>query len=82
VRYVVPQTIEREGNAPQVTLSFRVREPLRDVQLGLWSGDSQLARRQARVLVPGEMVKWPVEREVLSAIDAVRVTAEGEPFCA
>jgi hypothetical protein len=33
-------------------------------------------------LVPGEMVKWPVEREVLSAIDAVRVTAEGEPFCA
>jgi NADPH-dependent 2,4-dienoyl-CoA reductase/sulfur reductase-like enzyme len=82
VRYVVPQAIEREGTAPQVTVSFRVREPLRDVQLGLWSGHSQLARRRARVVVPGEMVKWLVEREVLSASDAVRVTAEGEPFCA
>lgn len=82
VRYVVPQTVEREGFAPQVTVSFRVREPLRDVQLGLWSGNSQLARRRVRVVVPGEMVKWPVEREVLSASDAIRVTAEGGPFCA
>jgi NADPH-dependent 2,4-dienoyl-CoA reductase/sulfur reductase-like enzyme len=81
VRYVVPQTIAKEG-AAQVMLSFRVREPMRDVTMGLWSGDKLLARRRARVLVPGEMVKWPVERELLSDADEVRVTAAGEAFCA
>ena len=92
VRYVVPQTVEPKGHSapgatplgvpPPIMVSFRVREPLRDVQLGLWSGNNQLARRRARVLVPGEMVKWPVDREVFVAADGIRVTAEGEPFCA
>ena len=87
VRYVAPQTVEREGEAARVTVSFRVREPVRDVRLALWDGERLLKRRRERVLVPGEMVKWPVERELLSGGAAmrgaaVRVTAEGEPFCA
>jgi len=35
------------------------------------------------VLVPGEMVKWTVQREVFAQETApLRLTAAGEPFCA
>ncbi len=83
VRYVVPQQVDPAGEPGSVTFSCRVREPMRDVELGLWSGERRLLRRRARVLVPGEMVKWTVKREVFANETAsLRLTAAGEPFCA
>lgn len=82
VRYVVPQRVDPAGGTEKLTLSFRVREPLRNAELGLWDGDRLLARRRERVLVPGEMVKWEIERRALLEGGAkVHVTARGERFC-
>jgi len=83
VRYAVPQQVDPRGEPGPVTFSCRVREPMRDVELGLWSGERRLLRRRERVLVPGEMVKWTVQREVFAQETApLRLTAAGEPFCA
>ena len=83
MRYAVPQQVDPAGAPGPVTFSSRVREPMRDVELGLWSGERRLLRRRERVLVPGEMVKWTVQRDVFAKeTGSLRLTAVGEPFCA
>ena len=83
VCYVVPQQVDLLGDPGPVSFSFRVREPLQDVVLGLWHEDRMLVKRQERVLVPGEMVKWPVERAAFaSAPGNLRMTASGTPVTA
>ena len=82
VRYVVPQKVNLAGNTERVTLSFRVQQPLKDVRIDLWGGDRPLTSHRQRVCVPGEMVKWEVERRVFAdQPQGVRVTARGEAFC-
>ena len=63
-----------------MTFSCRVREPMRDVELGLWSGERRLLRRRERVLVPGEMVKWTVKREVFAQDGAPAPHRRGRAF--
>jgi NADPH-dependent 2,4-dienoyl-CoA reductase/sulfur reductase-like enzyme len=82
VRYVAPQRINRQGEAKEVTLSFRVQQPIRDVRIELWGDGRRLMGMRQRVCVPGEMVKWPVERAAFADCHELRVTAKGEAFCA
>ncbi len=82
VRYVVPQRVNLVGNPAQVTLSFRVQQPLKDVRIELWSGDRLLTSCRRRVCVPSEMVKWEVERQVFARqAQGVHVTARGKSLC-
>ena len=76
----MPQQVDLLGDLGPVPVSFRVREPLQDVVLGLWSEDRLLLQRRERVLVPGEMVKWPVERAAFASEQSgLSVTASGTP---
>ena len=81
VRYVVPQHVRTSGESERLTLSFRVQQPIKDVTVQLRDGDHALASARHRVCVPGEMVKWEVERQLFAGREQVRVTVTGEPFC-
>lgn len=76
--FVIP--IEMLRNRNRLTLSLRVQQPIRDVRIELWGDGRRLTGMRQRVCVPGEMVKWPVERAAFADCRELRVTAKGEAF--
>lgn len=55
ISYVVPQEINKD-NEEEVTFKFRVRKPVKDVNLIIESNGEQIAKIFKPVLIPSEMV--------------------------
>ncbi len=67
VRYVVPQRVDSSlADLEQLVLSFRVKEPARDVRVRL-SGGQGVYERKERHVIPSEMVRLVLPRRLLSA---------------
>lgn len=70
VRYVVPQRIRRNGTVDtvDVQLSFRVDAVLEDQVVRLSQGGRVLSEKRRPLLVPGEMERVRISRELLESL--------------
>lgn len=67
-------TPSRISGTGDVTVSFRVRRPLRNSTVELRQGDTLVARRRMPKALPAEMVQITIKAEKLSATDDLEVT--------
>ena len=67
VSYVVPQSINGEI-LEDVTFKFRVRKPVKDVNLIIRSGDNIITKMVKPVLIPSEMVMVKISKDKLKDI--------------
>ena len=67
ISYVVPQSINGEI-LEDVTFKFRVRKPVKDVNLIIRSGDNFITKMVKPVLIPSEMVMVKVSKDKLKDI--------------
>lgn len=65
ISYVVPQEINKD-NEEEVTFKFRVRKPVKDVNLIIESNGEQIAKIFKPVLIPSEMVMVKVGHDKLA----------------
>ena len=65
--YVVPQFIDRNVKE-NVTLKFRVRKPVKDVNLIIKSGDKVIQKMAKPVMIPSEMVMVKLDKEKLKEV--------------
>ena len=65
IGYVVPQEISQE-NKEDVTFKFRVRRPVKDVNLIIESNGEVIAKMPKPVLIPSEMVMVKLKEDKLS----------------
>ena len=66
--YVVPQFIDR-NTEENITLKFRVRKPVKDVNLIIRSGDKIIQKIVKPVMIPSEMVMVKLDKEKLKDVD-------------
>ena len=69
IGYVVPQHIRKNGE--EVLLSFRVKAPMKDCEIGVYDGDTCIARFRREAVVPSEM-----ERVKIPAVLMGKVTGD------
>ena len=67
ISYVVPQEIN-EANSEDVTFKFRVRKPVKDVNLIIESSGEMIAKMVKPVLIPSEMVMVKLSADKLANI--------------
>ena len=65
VRYTVPQYIDREHMADTVTVRFRVAQPYRNAALCAYADGVLLKRIPKRILTPGEMESFVLQKSDL-----------------
>ncbi|MCR5505459.1 MAG: NAD(P)/FAD-dependent oxidoreductase [Bacilli bacterium] len=65
--YVVPQYIDR-NTSENITLKFRVRRPVKDVNLFITSNDKVIAKVVKPVMIPSEMVMVKLDKEKLKDV--------------
>ncbi|MBP3272046.1 MAG: FAD-dependent oxidoreductase [Ruminococcus sp.] len=68
VRYTVPSRLHSEGLSADVHIRFRVTGVFRNVSIVIRSGEKELMRKKARVLVPSEMQDVILGKELLEGI--------------
>lgn len=81
VRYTVPQHIDLEHMAEQITLRFRVADVYRDRSVCVYLNDTCISRRKKRIMAPGEMEQVILRRDILAAYEnlrEIRITTEAE----
>lgn len=66
VRYICPQTINIPGENEKIDLYFRVRYPDRDVKIIASSGGRTIAKKNAKIVNPGEMETLRVDTEKIA----------------
>ena len=67
IGYVVPQQIDR-NNEEDVTFKFRVRRPVKDMNLIIESNGQMIAKIFKPVLIPSEMVMVKLSKDKLSLL--------------
>lgn len=72
VGYTVPQRI---SGTKDVTLSFRVRKPMRNCSIELWQDGTVIVSRTFRKMLPAEMQRLTLPHSKLLSQDAVKVVA-------
>lgn len=65
VRYTVPQFVNRESEADQWKIRFRVSDVYRDRYISIYYGDERVYHKQKKVLAPGEMEQVAIKKESL-----------------
>ncbi len=65
VRYTVPQFINRESEADQWKIRFRVSDVYRDRYISIYYGDERVYHKKKKVLAPGEMEQVAIKKESL-----------------
>ena len=70
---VVPQ---RGSGTEEVTLSMRVRSPMKDCTIVVRQGDTVLAKKKMRKALPAEMIHLKVPASAVPAQENWEVTAE------
>lgn len=73
VGYTVPQ---RVSGTRDVTLSFRVRKPMRNCSVELWQDGRIIAWKKFRKMIPAEMERITLPHSKLLSQDAVKVVAK------
>ena len=73
VGYVMPQ---RVSGTEEVTLSMRVRSPMKDCTIVVRQGDTVLAKKKMRKALPAEMIHLKVPASAVPAQENWEVTAE------
>ena len=68
---LTPSRISGEGD---VTVSFRVRRPLRDCTVELRQGETVLKRRKMAKALPAEMIQIKLAADKLNTTDDLEVT--------
>ena len=68
IGYVVPQFIDR-NTEENITLKFRVRKPVKDINLIIRSGDKIIQKIVKPVMIPSEMVMVKLDKEKLKDVD-------------
>ncbi len=68
ISYVVPQEINKD-NEEDVTFKFRVRKPVKDVNLIIESNGELVAKMFKPVLIPSEMVMVKLSKDKLANVD-------------
>lgn len=75
VRYVVPHTINDEGD-DKITLSFRVAKNLNKPVFRVMAGNKQIARKKAIIAVPSEMIQIKINRADVVNYTSIKVEAD------
>ena len=76
IGYVVPQFIDKKNNEP-LDLKFRVRKPVKNVNIIISSGDKIIKKLPKLVLIPSEMEMVKLNPELLKDInDDIEVRLE------
>lgn len=65
VSYIMPQKIEVSDDIRDISLYFRVKEPVKDATLELLSNGETIARMKKRKINPGEMEKIKVKADII-----------------
>lgn len=65
VRYTVPQFVNRESEADQWKIRFRVSDVYRDRFISIYYGDERVYHKKKKVLAPGEMEQVAIKKESL-----------------
>lgn len=65
VRYTVPQFVNRESEAVQWKIRFRVSDVYRDRFISIYYGDERVYHKKKKVLAPGEMEQVAIKKESL-----------------
>jgi NADPH-dependent 2,4-dienoyl-CoA reductase/sulfur reductase-like enzyme len=65
VRYTVPQFVNRESEADQWKIRFRVSDVYRDRYISIYYGDERVYHKKKKVLAPGEMEQVAIKKESL-----------------
>ncbi len=63
VRYTVPQSLDVDYMADQVTVRFRVADVFKDRYVAVYYDDQLISRRKKKVLAPGEMEQVVLKKE-------------------
>lgn len=78
VRYTVPLTVNKGFSKPQ-TVRFRVDQVYRDAFISVKVGDTEIQKRQKRVLSPGEMESVMLVPKQLEGLSGdIRISIERE----
>ena len=67
VRYTVPQHIDLNNMAQQLTVRFRVADVFRDRYVCVYLNDKCISRKKKRIMAPGEMEQVILDRDILAA---------------
>ena len=73
VGHVIPQ---RFSGTKDLTLSLRVRKPMKDVQLTVRQGDDVVLSRRLRKALPAEMLQYTLKAEKLNVREDLEVSVE------
>lgn len=65
VRYTVPQFVNRESEADQWKIRFRVSDVYRDRYISIYYGNERVYHKKKKVLAPGEMEQVAIKKESL-----------------
>lgn len=77
VRYTVPGRINTACAAELNRLRFRVTDVFKNVNIVVRSGDDELLRKKAQILVPSEMVELVIKKDKIESIcDDISVCIE------
>lgn len=79
VRYTVPQYIDPENMAEQITVRFRVADVYRNHSVCVYLNDTCISRRKKRIMAPGEMEQVVLSRDILAAhadLREIRIATE------
>ena len=72
VRYTVPQHIDLNNMAQQLTVRFRVADVYRDRYVCVYLNDKCISRKKKRIMAPGEMEQVILDRDILAAHEGLR----------
>ncbi|MGV8907046.1 MAG: NAD(P)/FAD-dependent oxidoreductase [Acetobacterium sp.] len=70
ISYVVPQKISLQNVEDQVTFYMRVRQVFKDKVVNAYLGESLIATKKEKKLLPAEMVNFKIARDVLAQYPA------------
>lgn len=65
VRYTVPQFVNRDSDADQWKIRFRVSDVYRDRYISIYYGDERVYHKKKKILAPGEMEQVAIKKESL-----------------
>jgi NADPH-dependent 2,4-dienoyl-CoA reductase/sulfur reductase-like enzyme len=66
--YILPSKINLSGDSP-VEFMYRIKKPMRDVTIGIYSGDNLIRKTKKKTLLPSIMEKVLIEKAKLGESD-------------
>ncbi|MBK5253257.1 MAG: FAD-dependent oxidoreductase [Peptostreptococcaceae bacterium] len=68
--YILPSKIKLSGDSP-VEFMYRIKKPMRDVTIGIYSGDTLIRKITKKTLIPSIMEKVSIQKSKLGSNDII-----------